>query len=137
VAPQADWITDYGSLAARICLGVVFLYSGYVKWRDPVAGRAEVAALGMPMAGTFLALTIFCEIAGGAMILIGIGTRLGALLLLAFTVAATLLGHRFIGLSGVARQRELTTTLEHLAIVGGFLLLLVHGAGSFSLDALL
>jgi uncharacterized membrane protein YphA (DoxX/SURF4 family) len=130
-------VTDLGSLVARVCLGVVFLWSGYTKLRDPKSGMAEVAALGVPAPGVFLVLTILCQIVGGTMVLLGTWARLGALMLLGFTAVATLLAHRFGGLSGAARQQQMTTSLEHLAIVGGFLLLLVHGAGSFSIDALI
>ena len=130
-------MTDIGNLIARICLGVVFLWSGFTKWRDPAGGLSEVTALGLPVPGAFLIATIVCQLAGGFMILLGIWTRLGALMLLGFTVVATIMAHRFSGLSGAARQEQLTTSLEHLAIVGGFLLLLIHGAGAFSLDAVM
>ena len=46
-----------------------------------------------------------------------------ALLLAGFTVAATLLGHRFWLRRGAEFRLELTTSLEHVAIVGGLLLL--------------
>jgi uncharacterized membrane protein YphA (DoxX/SURF4 family) len=52
--------------------------------------------------------------------------RIGAALLAAFTIAATLLGHRFRLRQGDSTRQELTTRLEHLAIVGGLLILIVH-----------
>ena len=55
------------------------------------------------------------------MVLVGFWARLGALGLLVFTVFATLLAHGWLGLAGEKRQQQQTTTLEHLAIVGGFL----------------
>jgi len=130
-------LADLGSLAARLCLSVVFIWSGVTKLGDRAGGLAEVEALGLPAPRLCLALTILCQIAGGLMVLLGFWTRLGALMLLGFTTVATLLAHGFSGLSGAARQQQLTTSLEHLAIVGGFLLLLVHGAGSLSLDSVL
>ena len=48
---------------------------------------------------------------------------LGAPLLAGFTVAATLLGYRFWLRRGAEFRHELTTSLEHVAIVGGLLLL--------------
>ena len=35
------------------------------------------------------------------------------------------------------RQQQETTAFEHLAIVGGFLFVVIHGAGRLSLDNLL
>jgi uncharacterized membrane protein YphA (DoxX/SURF4 family) len=48
---------------------------------------------------------------------------LGALLLAGFTVTATVVGHRFWLRRGTEFRHELTTSLEHVAIVGGLLLL--------------
>jgi len=129
--------TDLGSLVARVFLAYVFIWSGVTKLRDREGGLAEVAALGLPLPEVCLALTILCQIVGGLMVLLGFWTWLGALALLGFTAVATLLAHRFSGLAGGARTQQMTTSLEHLAIVGGFQLLVVHGAGSLSLDAVL
>jgi putative oxidoreductase len=128
---------DYGDLLARFCLSFVFLWSGVSKALNPVAGKAEVAALGLPDAGLFLWLTVTCQICGGLMVLLGLWARLGALALLGFTVMATLLAHGTRGLTGEKREQQETTTFEHLAIVGGFLLVIIHGAGALSLDNLL
>lgn len=128
---------DYGSLIARACLSTVFLWSGFTKLFDPAGGLAEVAALHLPAPRLALALTILCQIGAGLFVLVGFWTRPAALVLLGFTVVATLLAHRASGLSGAARQQQITTSLEHLAIVGGFLLLAIYGAGSPSIDNLL
>jgi len=71
------------------------------------------------------------------MVLLGFWARLGALALLAFTVVATLLAHGTRGLTGEKRQQQETTAFEHLAIVGGFLFIVIHGAGRLSVDSLL
>jgi uncharacterized membrane protein YphA (DoxX/SURF4 family) len=54
-----------------------------------------------------------------------------------FTVIATLLAHGTRGLTGEKRQQQETTAFEHLAIVGGFLFVVIHGAGRMSVDNLL
>lgn len=128
---------DYGVLLARVCLSTVFLWSGITKLCDPVSGAQEVAALGLPAPRLFLTLTIVCQIGAGLMVLLGFWTRLAALVLLGFTVVATIMAHRGSGLKGAARQQQITTSLEHLAIVGGFLLLAIYGAGPVSIDAIL
>jgi putative oxidoreductase len=126
-----------GDLLARFCLSFVFLWSGVSKALNPVAGRAEVATLGLPNPALFANLTILCQIGGGLMVLLGLWARLGALALLTFTIIATLLAHGSRGLTGEKRQQALTTTFEHLAIVGGFLFVIFHGAGALSVDELL
>jgi uncharacterized membrane protein YphA (DoxX/SURF4 family) len=132
-----NYLIDYGDLVARFCLSFVFLWSGISKAFNPVSARAEVATLGLPNPALFLTLTILCQIGGGLMVLFGLWARLGALALLSFTVIATLLAHGSRGLTGEKREQALTTTFEHLAIVGGFLFVIFHGAGALSVDELL
>jgi putative oxidoreductase len=130
-------LIDLGDLLARFCLSFVFLWSGVSKALHPAAGKAEVAALGLPDAALFLWLTVACQICAGLMVLLGFWARLGALALLGFTVIATLLAHGTRGLTGDKRQQQETTAFEHLAIVGGFLFVVIHGAGRLSVDNLL
>ena len=127
-------VADYGLLGARVCLSAVFLYSGIDKlahWRE---GVVEVSALRLPQPALFLGLTIVVQLGAGLMVLLGFYARVGALLLFGFTGLATLLAHRFWQDDGPERRRNLTTALEHLAIMGGFLLILALGAGNIALD---
>lgn len=124
-----------GPLAARICLSAVFLYSGLTKLLDLPAAYQEVVGLGLPFPWAALAVTLAVQLAGGLMVLLGWHARLGAFILAAFTIVATLWAHGFWSLSGPERVRQLTVSLEHLAIVGGFILIMVRGPGPFSLDA--
>src|SRR5688572_12681920 len=102
-------VNGYASLAARLCLSAVYLYSGISKLVDIPAGMAEVAGLGLPAPGAFLALIILVQLGGGLMVLDGLWTKLAAFLLLGFTVVATALAHNPLGLGGVEFQRQLTT----------------------------
>ena len=120
-------VASYGPLVARLLLAVVFLYSGIdklVHWRD---GVAEVAALGLPFPSLFAALTILTQLLGGLVVASGWYAWAGAIVLAGFTLLATALGHRFWRHQGVEMRRELTTALEHLAIVGGLGLVAISG----------
>jgi uncharacterized membrane protein YphA (DoxX/SURF4 family) len=113
----------FGLLIARLCLAAVFLYSGVDKlwhWRSSIE---EVEGDGLPWPAVFAGATVFTQLVGGGLVAIGMLAWLGALLLAGFTVAATLLGHRFWLRRGAEFRHELTTSLEHVAIVGGLLLL--------------
>jgi len=123
-------------LLARLLLAWVFIDSGMAKllhWQD---GIAEVAALGLPDPPLMLALVVGTQLVGGLAVAVGIGARLGGLALGGFTLVATLLAHAYWGLEGAERIRQKITFLEHMAIVGGFLVLMVHGPGPWSLEAL-
>ena len=116
-------MVGYGLLIARLCLAAVFLYSGVDKlwhWRSSIE---EVKSNGLPWPAVFAGATVFTQLVGGCLVAIGLLAWLGALLLAGFTVAATLLGHRFWLRRGAEFRHELTTSLEHVAIVGGLLLL--------------
>ena len=114
---------EYGFLIARLCLAAVFLYSGVDKlwhWRSSIE---EVKSDGLPWPAAFAGATVFTQLVGGFLVATGFFASLGALLLAGFTIAATLLGHRFWLRRGTEFRHELTTSLEHVAIVGGLLLL--------------
>jgi len=121
----------YGFLIARVCLAAVFLYSGFDKlwhWQSSVE---EVKGGGVPWPAAFAGATIFTQLVGGCLVATGLLAWLGALLLAGFTAAATVIGHRFWLRRGAELRHELTTSLEHVAIVGGLLLLcLLDLAGS-------
>ena len=122
---------EYGFLIARLCLAAVFLYSGVDKlwhWRATIE---EVRSDGLPWPAAFAGATVFTQLVGGCLVATGVFAWLGALLLAGFTVAATLVGHRFWLRRGSEFAHELTTSLEHVAIVGGLVLLcLLDLAGS-------
>lgn len=115
----------YGLPIARQCLAIVFLYSGIDKlwhWRESVA---EVEGDGLPWPAAFAGATVCTQLVAGALVATGFFAWFGALLLAGFTIAATVVGHRFWLRRGAEFRHELTTSIEHLAIVGGLLLLCV------------
>jgi uncharacterized membrane protein YphA (DoxX/SURF4 family) len=120
-----DAFVSYGALLARACLAAVFLYSSQDKLRHWEVSIKEVADLGLPWPRFFAAATIATQLLGGLAVLTGIGVAWGAAALALFTFAATVLGHPFWRLHGDRARQQFTTSLEHLAIVGGLLLLIV------------
>jgi putative oxidoreductase len=131
--PGAADSYDYLLLAARICLSAVYLYSGLDKLVNWQNGIDFVVRHRLPWPGPVLAGTIVVQLAGGAMVLLGMFAREGAVLLLLFTVVATIACHNPIGRKGEAFRRECMLSLEHLAIVGGLLLIAMTGPGGIAL----
>jgi putative oxidoreductase len=124
---------DLGILLARICLSAVYLYSALDKTINWLNGLNFVYGLRLPQPKFVLIGTIVVQYVGGLAILLGYQTRHGAWLLLAFTVVATVVAHNPVRLRGEEFRRQVTLSLEHLAIVGGLLMLAVVGPGSYSL----
>jgi putative oxidoreductase len=58
--------------------------------------------------------------------------------MLAFTVVATLISHRYWEYSDAAvRQLQLSNFSKNIAIMGGFLVLFSHGTGRLAVDRFL
>ena len=124
---------DFLILIVRICLSAVFLYSGIDKLVCWDNGLRFCIRHRMPQPKVVLAATAVVHIAGALMVLLGVMARSGAVLLLLFTIIATWWVHNPTGLKDEDFRRELMTSLEHLAIVGGLLLIAVTGPGALVL----
>ncbi|WP_115718329.1 DoxX family protein [Gallaecimonas mangrovi] len=118
-------------LMVRCCLSAVFLFSGVDKVLQWTQAQQEVAALGLPMPSLLALATIVVQLLGGLLVLLGVYLRLGCLLLMSFTVLATLLAHWPLG--APSPIMALTTSLEHVAILGGFAALMLLGPGAYRL----
>jgi putative oxidoreductase len=128
--------SDLALLLARVALAALFIPGGLRKLTDLAAFTASLQKQGVPFAEVLAALGAGVEFLGGIALLIGLQTRLAALLLILFTVIATLIAHRFWDFEGAARQMQQGQFLKNLAIVGGFLALWVSGGGRYALEHL-
>ncbi len=125
----------YATLAGRILLAAIFVISGFSKITGFEGTVGYMEAYGMPMAQVFLVGAIVLELGGGLMVLLGWKARLGALALIVFTIPTTLIFHQFWGLedAGQAMTQQIMF-MKNLSMIGGLLILYVHGAGALSLD---
>ena len=121
-------VNDYLSLLARTFLAAIFLWSGINKILNPLASLEKMSAQGMPLTSLFLAGAIALEIFGGLSVLLGLKPRWGATMLVIFLVPATLIFH-----TDFSTELEQAMFLKNLAMLGGLLLLIQHGGGSFVL----
>jgi putative oxidoreductase len=70
-------------------------------------------------------------------LVLGVGTRYGALLGLAFVVIATVVAHRWWGYPQAAQLVQYTFLTKNLAAAGGLIVLFVTGGGAISVDRFL
>jgi putative oxidoreductase len=105
-----------------------------------MAGRWDATLLGMtakeiPAPPLLLALALLAMILGGLSLLLGYHTRHGAMLLFAFTIAASVLMHDFWKIDNPAdRVADYDIFARNVAIAGGLLLLVGMGPGRFAID---
>ena len=115
------------TLFARLGLSLIFILSGWQKIAAYAGTQQYMEAMGVP--GARLPLVILLELGGGLAIAAGLFTRWIAAAFAVFALASGFLFH--------GSQEEQTALLKNIAIAGGFLMLVAHGAGRFSLDGLL
>lgn len=126
----------FGSLAARGALAAIFIISGFGKLAGSAGTAAYIASHGLPFP-MFAAIGAgILELAGGVMLLVGLRTRVAALVLATFLVPVTAIFHNPAGLTGMEAQMQLIQLLKNLAVAGGLLSIATWGAGELSLDAL-
>ncbi|KWR82103.1 DoxX family protein [Cupriavidus sp. IDO] len=111
---------------ALLLLCAAYLQGGLVKLFNFAGGVAEMQHFGLTPAGPMAAATIALELGASMMILLGLWRWLGALVLAAFTLAATFLALRFWIAPPEARFMMANAFFEHLGLVGGFLLVAWH-----------
>lgn len=121
-------------LAARVLLGAIFVQSGFGKLMALGGFIGGLESQGVPMAAVLGTVGALVEAFGGLAVVLGAWTRLAALLVAAFTVAATLIAHRYWDAAPEAMKMQQTQFMKNLAIIGGFLALAAAGGGRFSVD---
>lgn len=120
-------LENYGSLIGRILISLIFLVAGINKVFAYAGTQGYMEAMGVP--GALLPLVIALEILGAVAIIVGYKTKLFAFLLSGFTILSAFLFH-----FNFADQTQSALFMKNIAISGGFLFLLVNGAGKYALD---
>jgi putative oxidoreductase len=121
-------MNNLASLFGRIGLSAIFILSGFAKIGAYAGTQQYMASAGVP--GALLPLVIALELGGGLAILTGTFTRSVAAALALFSIASALLFH-----ADIADQNQFIHLSKNIAIAGGFLMLVAHGSGAFSVDA--
>jgi putative oxidoreductase len=120
---------DLVALAGRVLLSSIFLVSGWGKLMAPTATTRMMAGLGLPLPPAAYFVTVLVELGAGLAVLLGLRTRLAALVLALFCVATAFLVHYHPG-----DRMQMINFAKNLAIAGGFLQLIAWGPGRWSVD---
>ena len=115
-------------LTARILLAMIFVIAGYGKIGGYEATQQYMEAMGVP--GSLLPLVILAELGGGLALIAGVLTRLTAAALALFCIVSALLFH-----GNFEDQMQQILFMKNVAMAGGFLALVAHGAGAWSVDS--
>ena len=118
----------FADLAGRLLISVIFILAGFSKIGGYAGTQAYMESQGVP--GVLLPLVIVTELGGGILVVLGLWTRYAALALAGFSILAAALFH-----SNFSDQMQQMIFMKDVAMAGGFLFLVAHGAGALSLDA--
>lgn len=117
-------IHDGVAVIARILMAYIFIVAGWGKLTAYSATVGYMESMGVP--GVMLPLTILVELGGGLALLFGFQARFAAFGLAVFSIITALIFH--------GGAEDSINLMKNLAMSGGLLFLMLHGAGRISLD---
>ncbi len=123
------------ALVGRLLLAVLFLPAGIGKLTGFEGTVGYIASKGLPMPSAGAAIALVVEILGGLALIFGFQTRIAALVLAVFTLAASVFFHNYWGVPAEQAMVQQLMFFKNIAVTGGLLVLAAFGAGGFSLDA--
>ena len=116
--------------ALRVTVGTVLLAHGLLKLQDMTAWVAQVRALGMPAPATMALLSVVAELGGGIALILGLFTRLAALMIAINMLVGIIVVHAGHGLFAKNGGFEYPLIVMMTAV-----LFLAEGSRRFGVDA--
>ncbi len=111
------------SILARVLLTLPYWWSGLSKLANLQGALAEAAHFGLKPAWLVVAATVLVQLGGSVLLILGRAGWLAAGALGVFTALATLIAHPFWTVADpMERFHALNTFLEHIGLIGGFVL---------------
>ena len=126
---------DIGLLVGRVLMGWIFVESGWRKLMGMDAFILSLVNRRLPYPTVLGWIGAPVEFFGGLGLVLGAATRWATLLIIVFTIVATLIGHRYWELTdALAWRMQKSHFAKNLAIIGGLVVLFVTAGGRFSVD---
>ncbi len=122
----------YGTLLARVFIGILFLLAGVSKVAGFQGTVSYIASTGAPMPELLNILAIIVEIGGGLALILGVYTAEAAASLIVFCLAAVFMFHNPLdwwGQKDAAGAIQQQMFMKDLGIIGGLLYIVGYGAG--------
>jgi putative oxidoreductase len=125
---------DTLALIGRVLLALLFIPAGFGKLTGFAGTVGYIASAGLPLPQIGAVIAIIVELGFGILLLVGFKSRLAAVVIAVFTVAAAVFFHNYWGMPAEKAYVNQIMFFKNLAIAGGLLFVAAFGAGRFSLD---
>ncbi len=130
---SAENLAPIAALVTRLVFGKQFMVTGWGKWTNLDTPTGLFASQGIPFPHANAVLVATVELVGGACLILGLGTRISAALLMTTMVVAVLTVHRGQFFDALSWSGDLTDIAP--VVYGAAMLWLVgFGAGAVSID---
>lgn len=116
-------------LIARVLMSGLFISGGWGKLLAASAIQAGFAQRGLPLPVLAWLIAVIVELGGGLALLLGLYTRVIGGVLAFWCIVTALIAH-----TNFADRNQEINFFKNMAAAGGFLYVLVFGAGIYSLD---
>ena len=132
-------LTTFQNLAlvvARILFVAIFVFQDAIYNKIIFASRSMqyMSQFSLPAPALLLVSTVVLELLAGFMIISGWKAQWGAFLIFCFTLAATMIFHRFWTYTTPADiQNQLNHFMKNISIMGGAIFIMVFGVGKYTL----
>ena len=122
------------TLLGRVLIAAIFAWFGYLKLVGFHGSVGYFSKLGFPLPEVSAVLSIAFELGGGVLLILGLKTRWVAGALVAYTVVATLVAHRYWSVPPEQAFNQMSHFFKNVALIGGLIMLAACGPGPVSLD---
>ncbi|GER16839.1 Inner membrane protein YphA [compost metagenome] len=131
-APNAA--QDTLALIGRVLLAALFVPAGFGKLMGFAGTVGYISSVGAPLPQVAAVIAIVVELGLGLLLLVGFKTRVSAIVLAIFTVAAAVMFHNYWAMPADKAFVNQLMFFKNIAIAGGLLAFAAFGAGRFSID---
>lgn len=122
----------FGPLLARTLLGAIFVWAGYGKIIGFAGTVGYIGSKGLPLPEILAVAAIVLELGSGLLLITGIYARWAALSLAFVCLFTAVLFHDFWSVPSEQVRGQMIHFLKNLAILGGMMMVALHGSGPLS-----
>ncbi len=129
---------DILDVLARWCIALIFLYEAYDSIAFGKLTKEKMTSYGLTwQQDTLFLMAVSVLVVGAIFLFIGYRTKFAAILLLCYWLPLTFIVHSFWNDPDDIRRIQSIFFMRNIAIVGGLLMIYIHGSGRFSVRRLL